>query len=135
MAKKAGGFTLIELMIVVAIIGIIAAIAYPSYTSQVMKSERADARDGLLTTAQLFERCFTEFNSYLNGACPALPVNSPEGYYSIDEDPGKPLTAMSYNLMATPNAGTAVAGDNDCTSFSLDSKGAKSFTGTGTQCW
>lgn len=135
MAKQSRGFTLIELMIVVAIIAIIAAIAYPSYTSQVMKSERADARDGLLTTAQLFERCFTEFNSYLNGACPALPVNSPEGYYSINEDPGKPLKAMSYNLVATPKANTAVASDKECLTLTLDSKGAKSSTGTGTQCW
>ena len=135
MVKQSRGFTLIELMIVVAIVAIIAAIAYPSYTSQIMKSERADARDGLLTTAQLFERCFTEFNSYLNGACPALPVNSPEGYYSINEDPGSPITAMSYKLVATPNAKTAVANDTYCTSLSLDSKGAKSFTGTGDKCW
>ena len=70
-AMQQRGFTLIELMIVVAIIGIIAAIAYPAYTSQVMKTQRSDGRAALMAAAQSLERCYTEFNAYNSGACPA----------------------------------------------------------------
>jgi prepilin-type N-terminal cleavage/methylation domain-containing protein len=58
------GFTLIELMIVVAIIGILASIAYPSYQESILKSRRADAKGALLGFANAMERHFTETNSY-----------------------------------------------------------------------
>ena len=132
MAKKAGGFTLFELMIVVAIIGIIAAIAYPSYTSQVMKSERADAKAALLETAQNLERCYTEYNAYNNAACITLPITSPEGYYRIDDDIS-PRPASNYRLKATPLAGS-VTSDNDCKKFTLDNTGAQLSTPSA-NCW
>ena len=59
------GFTLIELMIAVAIVGILAGIAYPSYQDSVRKSRRADAKGALLGFANAMERYFTENNSYL----------------------------------------------------------------------
>lgn len=58
------GFTLIELMITVAIVGILAAIAYPSYTSQIEKGRRAECRGGLLKTMQQQERYYTQRNAY-----------------------------------------------------------------------
>jgi type IV pilus assembly protein PilE len=58
------GFTLVELMIVVAIIGILAAIAYPSYTESIAKSKRAEARAQLLETAQLMQRFYSQNDSY-----------------------------------------------------------------------
>ena len=65
MTQKQQGFTLIELMVTVAIVGILAAIAYPSYQSSVIKSRRADAEGVLLGLANAMERHFTESNTYL----------------------------------------------------------------------
>ncbi len=122
------GFTLIELMIVVAIVGILAAIAYPAYTSQVMKSQRTDAKTALMTAAQNLERCFTEYNAYNNGACPAVPASSPEGYYTITVA----TTASTYTLTAAPASG-AVMNDTQCGTFTLNYLGVQ--TPAGSQCW
>lgn len=58
------GFTLIELMIVVAVIGLLAAIAYPSYTSQIAKGRRAECRSGLLQSMQQQERYYSQYTAY-----------------------------------------------------------------------
>ena len=88
------GFTLIELMIAVAVVGILAAIAYPSYQEHVRKARRADAQTALLELAQFMERHYTANGRYLTtaGAAPVLPFDAApkDGatkYYNIDSDP------------------------------------------------
>jgi type IV pilus assembly protein PilE len=63
--NKDSGFSLIELMITVAIIGILSAVAYPSYVSYIEKGKRAECRSGLLKTMQQQERYFTQRNTYV----------------------------------------------------------------------
>jgi type IV pilus assembly protein PilE len=80
------GFTLIELMIVVAIVAILAALVYPSYRSHILKSRRSDGFAALLQCATQQERRFTAKNSYANAAAAAaegICGDSPEGYYTV----------------------------------------------------
>jgi type IV pilus assembly protein PilE len=130
------GVTLIELMIVVVIIGILVAIAYPGYQSQMQKTRRADGQAALLNAAQALERCFTRFNTYNNAGCPIVAnlvggTPSPQGWYVVtDSAPA----ANGFALVATPQA--AQAGDTQCANLTLNSIGARSATGTvPANCW
>ncbi len=115
------GFTLIELMIAVAIVGILAGIAYPSYVNHVKKSRRADATVALLGLANAMERRYTETNSYCNAAgaggsdtcgdggnsdsgSPSIypaqsPIDGATKYYDLTIDDAD---GSSYTLIATP---------------------------------
>lgn len=135
MRKQTQGFTLIELMIVVAIIAILAAIAYPSYQEQVRRTNRTEGQRTLLETAQRLERCYTEYNSYNNPACNVgLPFNSEKGKYNID---ATVRTASTYTLVAT--RADSQVGDR-CGNFSLTHTGLKGIVGadaglTPDDCW
>lgn len=90
------GFTLIELMIVLVIIGIVASIAYPSYTRYVQKSVRTDAHAGLMQAASELERCYTRTYVYSN--CPLDdPFLSPEHNYEIEAE----ISGSGYLLTAS----------------------------------
>jgi|SRR5580658_1018932 type IV pilus assembly protein PilE len=139
--RASGGFTLIELMVAVAIFAIITAVALPMYRTQVMRANRVDAVRSLTSYRQALERCYSQNFSYLNAAptpCPAatgVPTSSPNGYYSITF-PG--LTATSYTIVATPN-GTQVK-DTACASMQVTNAGAQSaLNAVGTDstqtCW
>lgn len=138
--KKAAGFTLMELMIVVAIVGILAAIAYPSYMDSVRKARRADAKAALSNAAQALERFYTERNSYLNatlgdGAGAIFPDHSPSdqahggAYYLLSiTNQG----AGTYTLNASPTGGMAA---DACGTLTLDHLGQKGSALPIAQCW
>lgn len=125
---KQGGFTLIEVMMVVAILGILAAVAFSSYSDQVTKTRRTDGKIALSNDAQDLERCYTEFFAYNHGSCSlSFPHTSPEGFYTISAT----RTATTYTLTATP---IGAQSDDSCGALSLTHTGAKSASGTG-DCW
>ena len=127
------GFTLIELMIVVAIIGILAAIAYPAYTQYVRRANRADAQAIMLESIQFMERYFTTNGTYSGANLPK--TQSPENgtaKYAINLNPLP--TATDFVIEAVPTGGYA---DEQCGALTIDQTGAKTHSGTGTlaDCW
>ncbi|MEQ1579794.1 MAG: type IV pilin protein [Steroidobacteraceae bacterium] len=132
------GVTLIELMIVIVIIGILSAIAVPSYRNYVIRAQRTDAMSALLRVAAAQEKFYLQNNTYadndaLADAPPAgLGINGTEnGWYNLAITSGD-LT-REFTVTATPVSGGAQATDSHCDSFSLTSAGAKSATNT--DCW
>lgn len=136
MHHKNKGFTLIELMIVVAIIGILSAIAIPSYDSHVRKSRRADAQASLVELAQFMERHYTNTGSYYTApgvtTVPSLPYQtSPKGssttFYNLSVTVD---SSESYTLSAAPAGAMST---DSCGTFTLDSRGLK--TPSTNDCW
>lgn len=123
---KENGFTLTELMITVAIIGIIAAIAYPSYQDSVRKTRRAIAQADLIELASFMERTFTESNSYASAALPSLGTEQ----YNLGFESGEP-TATTFVIEATP---TGAQASDTCGTLSISNTGVQGATGTG-NCW
>ncbi|AUM11959.1 type IV pilin protein [Ketobacter alkanivorans] len=141
--KSVKGFSLVELMIVIAIIGIIAAIAYPSYVDSVQKSRRADGRAALQEAAARQERFYTEANTY-TGDLTRLVTNadgssSPEGYYDIsvalscDRTVGGTTYYSCFALTATAQG--LQSDDSECVTITLNHAGVKGSTPAGGVCW
>lgn len=140
-ARKTAGFTLIELMIVVAIVGILAAIAYPNYQEHVRKTRRADAQTALMELSQFMERHYTANGKYLTAAnaAPVLPfTEAPKDgstkYYDLAFPAGTAPTATTYTLEAAPKGAMA----NDvCGTLRLSNTGAKNQAAGQTlaTCW
>lgn len=122
------GFSLIEVLIAVAIFGILTALAAPSYKSYVEKTRRSDAHLSLLSAAQSMERCRSTQFSYQACPLPAHLQESEEGQYDITLT----TTRSTFLLTATPKA--AQAHDADCTTITLDDMAQQGFTGPG-PCW
>jgi len=129
------GFTLIELMIAIAVVGILAALAFPSYQNYVLKSGRADAKAALYGVAQTLERCYTRFTAYNDGDC-ALgqgdTVMSENDKYEVTVTT---LDRTEFELTAAPQDGQTK--DTECGDFTLDHRGEKGVSGTGSveDCW
>ncbi|MGP1629667.1 MAG: type IV pilin protein [Giesbergeria sp.] len=135
MHKQQRGFTLIEVMIVVAIVGILAAIAVPSYNEYIRRGHRADARAGLLQAAQWLERAATATGTYpLTGVFPAGLKEIPSDSYEISI---VSADGSTYTLTAAPSGGQV--GDK-CGSYTLTQAGVRNASpltkgATVETCW
>lgn len=139
MANKNHGITLIELMIVVAIVGILAAIAYPSYARHVQKTRRTDGQVKLMEIMAQQERHYSLNNTYavLSGlsAYSSDSVNSDEDHYVITAAACGILIGSCVILTAIPQG--VQASDTECANFTYSSTGAKGISGSGAvdDCW
>lgn len=125
------GFTLIELIIVVAIIGILASIAYPAYLNYIRESRRADARAGLSEVRLVQEKWRANNVQYGDNGSLGYPKNSPSGYYQINITANGPTT---FSAAATPQ--NDQAGDT-CTNSQLiiTQNGPDLSSSTKRTCW
>jgi len=139
--SKQKGFTLLELMIVVVIVGVLMAIALPAYQDSVRKGKRSDAMAALMDAVNRQEQFMLDRNTYTldmtDLGFAADPLVSTELHYTIDAVAGTTGSiATSYTLTATPVGTSTQADDDRCTSFIITSNGIKTATGTNnTQCW
>ncbi|WP_432471154.1 type IV pilin protein [Amphritea sp. HPY] len=130
-AQDQQGFTLIELMIAVAIVGILTAIAYPSYTEYVNKSRRTDGMAALLS-AQLEQEKFRANNvSYASTLASAgVAANSPDGYYTIG------VASSGSNTFTMTAAPAGVQSGDRCGTFAVDENGPDTSGGyADADCW
>lgn len=137
MRNRQLGLTLVELMVVVAVMAIVATIAYPIYTNQVQKSRRADAKVALETIASAQERFYTINGRYTNNlALLQVPAAiqggaSDQGYYNLAvAHPGG--DTQQFTATATASSTGPQAGDSGCASFTVNQQGAKT---PATGCW
>lgn len=136
--KGQRGFTLIEVMIVVAIVGILTAIAYPSYAEYIRRGHRADARAGLLQAQQWLERASTATGVYPTALPATLTwAGDPTKRYTIGLQAGN--TNAAFTLVATRKSPGPQAADR-CGDFTVTHTGTRSAInlGSGTtaaECW
>jgi len=134
------GLTLIEIMVVVAVLAILSAIAYPTYTDQVRKSRRTDARAALQQVALAQERYYTVNGVYTDDLTNLnLPAflqsgDSRQGMYALSLN--VPAGNRVFTVTASPVSGKGQDKDADCTSLLLDQAGIQNATGGDTDhCW
>ena len=134
--NRSQGFSLIELMIAVVIVGILAAIAIPMYSDYVTRSRRADGQATLMQVAQELERCYTQFSKYNDNSCSVVnggvvSETSDQGFYVVTANK---LDESAFTLTATPQ--DEQADDTDCGNLTLTHLGVQSATRPDKEsCW
>jgi len=133
--RSQSGFTLIELMIVVAIVGILTTIAYPSYTDFVFRSNRAEAQSDLMRLASMQEQAFIDFRTYTDNMSRIGGNGDPHitesGNYSIDAV----VSADGATFVLTATAQKAQLNDLKCPTFTITETGLQGPAGTAATCW
>jgi type IV pilus assembly protein PilE len=145
MKARHGGFTLMEVLVTVAIIGILAAVAIPAYTAYLSRANRSDARAQLLEAAAFLQRCFSQNNDYR--CAPASPAamaapfaqSPPTGTakYNISVTAGGGVGSTTYTLMATRTGSMA---SDECGDLTLTHAGVRGVASavagrTAADCW
>ncbi|MBC3349292.1 MULTISPECIES: type IV pilin protein [Pseudomonas] len=131
MRRSNRGFTLIEIMIVIAIIGIVITVGYPSLTEYMKKGRRAEVAGLLSEQAQILERHYSKTGVYTN----ATGLSSGNDFYTITQT----LLDQSFTLTAVRNSGSSMASDK-CGDFTINNTGARSIINataglTAKDCW
>jgi type IV pilus assembly protein PilE len=131
MIKKQRGMTLIELMIVVAIVAILASIALPAYGRYVMRAKRTDATSALLQIAAAQERFYLQNNTYAGDPADLGITGTPDNLYALTI-----AGAGAAGYTATATAQGSQAADTDCATFSINQLGQRTATGADSDvCW
>lgn len=136
--KQVKGFTLIEVMIVVALLAILAVIALPAYQKQVRDSRRADATAVLMQARQTMQRHYTKYYSYQNASQANVPSKSPiDGSASYYQIALTSLSASNFTLTATPQGART---HDSCGELTINQAGQKTANGSSSnievdRCW
>lgn len=141
------GLTLIELVVVMMIVGVLAAVAIPSYRAYVTRSQRSDAKDAVLALATQQEKHYLQCNAYATAIdaatdCAAGEVQgadtSKNGWYQLTT--AAPNPALGFTATATAIAGENQDQDDECESFTVDQAGVRTAADSGggdntEECW
>jgi len=134
-SRRVGGFTLIELMITVAILAILAAVALPAYKEQIARGKRSDVQTVLIENAAYMQRYYAANNSYVGAAAASMPAAQSPRTGTANYTIADPTTTQStFTLTATPV--NSMASDK-CGNFTYDNLGQKGVSGTQSvsSCW
>jgi type IV pilus assembly protein PilE len=136
--RQDAGFTLIELVVAMAIVGILTAIAIPSYNAYIKRANRTDATRTMTIDAQALERCYSQTFKYSNCAgAQNGTVASAQGYYNVTIVSADTPASYQINAVAIKSPQTT---DSNCANFTLDNSGKQGATNTAAAdttktCW